>query len=590
MIYQPFVHEGCRLRIHFDTKHIPADIIPSLACEIGRGGGEVSKDPALSDVLVVDPAYPRAFEDFLRTWSDNQRPPVVLVFWVSLCVSSQKLIWFGHPYWNYVSFPYEQSAHPISAGILAYACFLAGRTSVQLVPDARLQICTPGLMANAVLEAFKLVALEADVNPTLDASTPVRSLTTGTVSAIEASHGSTGLSDLMAPPTAVPSASPSTSKRLTNSGLRLATVGGGNRKEPLDRLNCTSKIQQLPQRTETSPPQVDPVAVAPHAESVTSNMVPVQPQTNVTMQGSAKDSATPSVTTSEAPRTAATDGLHSGTISPAASAVLTPSTSSAVSGAAHELVADSEVSHSNESTSSETNLIQTNEHSRGMTETRLTATLANIETEITPSTDIADDSQSTAIEFALTPSTTSSPHDQKEPVSVVSHTTTDKPHALPINGPKIRLPPKPPSYNISHETGPHAPNGTKGKGKERAPTPFDPNQLTQTSIATTLKSTPAPLSGRSSSASTAFETAPESILLTPLGSPDRIPSGSRTSRLQLNESSNASSSLSSAPASSSRVQTDNSNQAPAVNPPRYPLRNQKKPRMYSLLSHYVRTD
>ncbi|KAG8770237.1 hypothetical protein FRC12_004423 [Ceratobasidium sp. 428] len=436
-------------------------------------------------------------------------------------------------------------------------------------------------MANAVLEAFKLVALEADVNPALDASAPVRSLTTGTVSAIEASHGLAGLSDLMVPPTAVPSASPSTSKRLASSGLRLATVGGGNRKEPLDRLNRTSKIQQLPQRTETSSPLVDPVEVARHAESAASNMVPVQPQTNVTAQGSAKDSV-PSVTASEALRTVATNGLHSSAISPAASAVPIPSTSSAVSGAVHKLVGDSEISHSNESTSSEINLIQTNEHSSAMTETRLTATLANVasglETEIIPSTYVADDSQSTAdIELALTPSTTSTPQDQKKPVSAVPHTTTDKPHALPANGPKIRQPPKPPSYNISYATGPHAPSGTKGKGKERAPTPFDPNQLTQTSIATTLKSTPAPLSGQSSSASTAFETALESDLLTPLGSPDCIPNGSRTPRLQLNESSNASSSLSSAPASSSRVQTDNSNQAPAVNPPRYPLRNQKKP-------------
>ncbi|KAG9091701.1 hypothetical protein FRC06_000448, partial [Ceratobasidium sp. 370] len=118
-----------------------------------RGGGTVSEDTARSDVLVVDPTFPRAFDEFLNARSAEQRPPVVLAFWVPLCVLLQQLIWFGHPHWDCVVFPYERMAYPsIPTGILAYGSFLAGRNS-QLVPPSELPARTPRLMAGAILDS-----------------------------------------------------------------------------------------------------------------------------------------------------------------------------------------------------------------------------------------------------------------------------------------------------------------------------------------------------------------------------------------------------------------------------------------------------
>ncbi|CAE7201412.1 unnamed protein product [Rhizoctonia solani] len=122
-----FVRAGRPVRLHFDDSRIPAAAIRQLSWRVEQGGGAIVDQPSSADVLVVDPAAPWVFRDFLKTKRPELRPSVVLAFWIPLCLTTQSLIWVNHPYWQQVVVPSERPPHPeVPQGIMAYSSFLAG--------------------------------------------------------------------------------------------------------------------------------------------------------------------------------------------------------------------------------------------------------------------------------------------------------------------------------------------------------------------------------------------------------------------------------------------------------------------------------
>ncbi|KDN45785.1 hypothetical protein RSAG8_04618, partial [Rhizoctonia solani AG-8 WAC10335] len=122
-----FVRAGRPLRLHFDDSRITAAAIRQLSWRVEQGGGAIVEQPSAADVLVVDPAAPWVFHDFLRTKRPELRPSVVLAFWIPLCLTTRSLIWVNHPYWQQVVIPSERPPHSeIPQGITAYSSFLAG--------------------------------------------------------------------------------------------------------------------------------------------------------------------------------------------------------------------------------------------------------------------------------------------------------------------------------------------------------------------------------------------------------------------------------------------------------------------------------
>ncbi|KAG8689938.1 hypothetical protein FRC11_014784 [Ceratobasidium sp. 423] len=130
-----FVRAGRPLRIHFDDTRITAVAIRQLSWRIEQGGGAIVEQPANADVLVVDPAAPWVFHDFLRVKQPDLRPNVVLAFWIPLCLTTRSLIWVKHPYWQQVVIPTERPPHSeIPQGVTAYSSFLAGITYAKIAP------------------------------------------------------------------------------------------------------------------------------------------------------------------------------------------------------------------------------------------------------------------------------------------------------------------------------------------------------------------------------------------------------------------------------------------------------------------------
>ncbi|CAE6381004.1 unnamed protein product [Rhizoctonia solani] len=122
-----FVRAGRALRVHFDDSRITAAAIRQLSWRVEQGGGAIVGQPSSADVLVVDPAAPWVFHDFLRTKRPELRPSVVLAFWIPLCLTTRSLVWINHSYWQQVVIPSERPPHSeVPQGITAYSSFLAG--------------------------------------------------------------------------------------------------------------------------------------------------------------------------------------------------------------------------------------------------------------------------------------------------------------------------------------------------------------------------------------------------------------------------------------------------------------------------------
>ncbi|QRV82250.1 hypothetical protein RhiJN_10265 [Ceratobasidium sp. AG-Ba] len=143
---------GRSLRIHLDMGNIPQDAVVKLGQEIEAGGGDVTFNANKSDVLVVNPMHPHAFDKLIGDRPSDQRPPVVLAFWVPLCRISGELVWFNHAHWDSVYLPYEQMSYPhVPIGLRLYDCFLAGRATVS-VSSSELAATAPELVAKVILK------------------------------------------------------------------------------------------------------------------------------------------------------------------------------------------------------------------------------------------------------------------------------------------------------------------------------------------------------------------------------------------------------------------------------------------------------
>ncbi|KAB5588602.1 hypothetical protein CTheo_7953 [Ceratobasidium theobromae] len=130
-----FVRGGRPIRVHFDTSHLLAIAARQLGRNVERAGGVLVSHPSNSDVLVVDPAAPWVFHDFIKTKRPELRPSVVLAFWIPLCLVTRSLVWIGSSHWPNVSVPFERPPYPETPqGVLAYGSFLAGRTYSQIAP------------------------------------------------------------------------------------------------------------------------------------------------------------------------------------------------------------------------------------------------------------------------------------------------------------------------------------------------------------------------------------------------------------------------------------------------------------------------
>ncbi|KAF8734858.1 hypothetical protein RHS02_06757, partial [Rhizoctonia solani] len=124
-----FVHGGRSLRIHFDSTRITALAIRQLSWTVEQAGGAIVDQPSNADVLVVDPAAPWVFQDFLKPRRPELRPSVVLAFWIPLCLTTRSLVWVNHAHWEQVVIPSERSPRSgVPQGITAYSSFLAGIT------------------------------------------------------------------------------------------------------------------------------------------------------------------------------------------------------------------------------------------------------------------------------------------------------------------------------------------------------------------------------------------------------------------------------------------------------------------------------
>ncbi|CAE6435143.1 unnamed protein product [Rhizoctonia solani] len=122
-----FVRAGSPLRLHFDDTRITAAAIRQLSWRVEQGGGTIVDHHSKADILVVDPAAPWVFHDFLRTKRIELRPSVVLAFWIPLCLTTRSLVWITHPCWQQVVVPSERPPHSeIPQGVTAYSSFLAG--------------------------------------------------------------------------------------------------------------------------------------------------------------------------------------------------------------------------------------------------------------------------------------------------------------------------------------------------------------------------------------------------------------------------------------------------------------------------------
>ncbi|KAG8724949.1 hypothetical protein FRC09_011538 [Ceratobasidium sp. 395] len=534
---QPFTHSGRPLRIHLDTKHIPPKAVSNLASYIERGGGSISEDSSRADVLVVDPTHPRGFEDFLKTRRADQRPPVVLAFWVYLCARIRQLIWFEHPYWDCVVFPYERLAYPgIPAGVLAYGSFLAGRNCANIVPASELPGQTPGLMADAILATSEHMAQESNVKPAPATSVSLHPSANGVVSAVEPAPGPAGSSDLVAS-----FSSPNTSKR-PSSGLKLATVGGSKWKGPGDRLNRASKTQKVPRRTDSLSSQPGPIEAAPCKEPTVHT---AQPQANTVVRIGVNKAAAPVAT--EALRVL-TNGAHNDVVPLMASTAPAPLTSNQ-SDPAPEPIKNGNF-RPNGSTTGVTELVRMNGHTattEPIIDTPSSArpvALANHSLDLSTSQEketfvsasIVGDSQDvTALGVDLASAIAIPEPSPAAPFADADETQRKK------------LPPKPPSLMTkSYTLGPHTSNGANGKGKE---TPA-PKQTAQSSIASAIKSTAVALTSQGSGADTAPETVAQPnrprVRLTFSGNLSRPSNGNGkgVSRPQSNATSNAGSSSS----------------------------------------------
>ncbi|KAG8778814.1 hypothetical protein FRC12_024812 [Ceratobasidium sp. 428] len=428
---QPFVYSGRPLRVYFDIKHIPLEALPALAWDIGRGGGSISENPSGADVLVVDPAHPRGFEGFLNARPADRRPPVVFAFWVPLCTLSRRLIWIGHPHWECVVFSCERPAYPTtSVGALAYGLFMAGRNCADLVPASELPGRTPRLIADAILASSQYVVQGSSANSKPSASISAQSLFSGAVSAVEAAPEPAGSSNPVAPAPVVSVLSPARPKR-PGSGLKIATVGGSERKGPVDQLDRASKTQRASQSTDGSSSQPDLIEASSRKEPVAPA---TQPQIDAA-EGGGLNRVTVLVP-NETPRISLCDeytpkrpnfwsvaveqcmqtGDHNDMLPPAANAILAqPGSNQAYS--APEAIKNGN-SHPNGSTNSGVEPVQTNGGSTTTTEPAIEAlsparpvTPLNIShtssasraKEITAPTSIANGPQDqTASEFDLT--------------------------------------------------------------------------------------------------------------------------------------------------------------------------------------------
>ncbi|KAG8770236.1 hypothetical protein FRC12_004422 [Ceratobasidium sp. 428] len=482
---QPFVYSGRPLRVYFDIKHIPLEALPALAWDIGRGGGLISENPSCADVLVVDPAYPRGFEDFLNARLADQRPPVVFTFWVPLCALSRRLIWFGHPHWGSVVLPYGTPMHPIiSVGVLAYGLFMAGRNCAELVPACELPGRTPRLIADAILASSEYVAQGSSVNSEPSASISAHSLVNGAVSTVSAPEPASS-SNPIAPAPVVLVSSPAGSKR-PDFGPEIATASGSKWKGPVDRLNRASKTQRVLQSTNGSSPQPDIIEASSHQEPVAPA---AQPQVEETVGGGLNGVTV--LVPNEAPRVP-TNGGYSYVLPPVANATLAQPSSNQLNLAPKPI--ENGNSHPNGSTTSGTEPMRTNGHliattesttnvlspARPVTPASTSPTLSvSREKETIVPTFIANNSLDITASGSDHNSSIAvpTPISQRIPSSTAPVAITDRTRFLSAEGPRVI--PK------SREFGLCTTNGTNGKGKEKSAS----KQSTQAPTATPLQST-----------------------------------------------------------------------------------------------------
>ncbi|KAH7320460.1 hypothetical protein B0J17DRAFT_294723 [Rhizoctonia solani] len=122
-----FVRAGRPLRLHFDDTRITTAALRQLSWRVEQGGGAIVEQPSNADILIVDPAAPWVFHEYLKTKRIELRPSVVLAFWIPLCLTTRSLVWITHPCWQQVVIPPERPPHPgIPQGVTTYSSFLAG--------------------------------------------------------------------------------------------------------------------------------------------------------------------------------------------------------------------------------------------------------------------------------------------------------------------------------------------------------------------------------------------------------------------------------------------------------------------------------
>ncbi|QRV82255.1 hypothetical protein RhiJN_10270 [Ceratobasidium sp. AG-Ba] len=146
-----FSVSGRSFRVYFDTKSINPNDLIQLCKIIWHMGGDVPENEADTDVLIVHPSHPQQFQGFLGTRPPASRPPVVLPYWVHLCVRANTLVLSDHPAWMQVVVPFDcmNSPHLIPS-VSFYNGFMAGRNLTVAQSSEKSQISFYAVLAEAV--------------------------------------------------------------------------------------------------------------------------------------------------------------------------------------------------------------------------------------------------------------------------------------------------------------------------------------------------------------------------------------------------------------------------------------------------------
>ncbi|KAG9119391.1 hypothetical protein FRC07_005599 [Ceratobasidium sp. 392] len=514
-------------------------------------GGLASNDAANSDILLVDPTAPHAFDEFLRTRPVEQRPPVVLAYWVPLCILAKQVVWYEHPHWSCICIPYERLPYPsVPVGVLAYGSFLAGRVSARLVPPVELLGQTPELMAKAIVASSGYVAQESGSQlpldppsndampatsvPALPSTVPAVATPAAAAALVTDRHSSMATSALSsepndsfeAPAPVGPLLSPVNTKR-AGSGLKIATIGNSKWNGPLDRRYRVPKSHRVLQKTSSSSSQSGLAGGTSHPKPVAPD---VQPQTGTALSGS-ENATAPSAVTEAASR--GTNGISNGKLPPTPTSIEN-GTSRSNGMATREKEAENTIIVTEPTSNDALPPIQPATSTNGAR-----TSSAPQDNTIALSAPSVDTTRDLALTFLPAPALFSS---KAPPVATLgnSRTGAQVPHATK----RFVLKPLSKSSMPRSSGGPETSttNHTNGKAKDKVINPPAPTQSTQSTIASTLKSTPAISNGHNFSSSSQSESTSElnrprfNLVRFASGSPDRPSNGNGASHARPNGS------------------------------------------------------